>query len=136
MAMMSMFSCRHNGSKTDNNSTQEIRPQESAWDSPSMWYQSGTPYDTDKIDVFYLVSTEVLSATDSLGNETWQSQLIPSDRSSITGEMDWIGENMFREEFNIVSPYYHQFTFDAIIKPSHDHFDSIYKQVADEVCEA
>lgn len=131
-----MFSCRHNGSKTDNNSTQEIRPQESAWDSPSMWYQSGTPYDTDKIDVFYLVSTEVLSATDSLGNETWQSQLIPSDRSSITGEMDWIGENMFREEFNIVSPYYHQFTFDAIIKPSHDQFDSIYKQVADEVCEA
>lgn len=106
------------------------------WDTPTMWYQSESPYDTSKIDVFYLVSTEVLSATYSLGNEVWQSQLTPSDRTSITGEMAWVGQNMFYEDFNIISPYYHQFTFDAFTKLTQEQFNSIYRKVSDEVCKA
>lgn len=132
IALLTMASCNLIDSKDDSNHAS----YESLWANPTMWYHPGTPYDTSQTDVFYLVSTEVLSATDSLGNEIWQSQLTPSDRSSITGEMAWIEQNMFRENFNLIAPYYHQFTFDAIIKTTHDHFDSIYKQVADEVCEA
>ena len=106
------------------------------WEDSTMWYQSETPYDTEKIDVFYLVSTEVLSATDSLGNEVWQSQLIPSDRESIAREMSWVEHRMFYDDFNIISPYYHQFTFDAIHRITPQQFDSVYQAVASEACQA
>lgn len=108
----------------------------SVWDDASMWYQSENGVDTARIDVFYLVSTEVLSATDSLGNVEWQSQLIPADREAIKGEMAWVGRNMFGNDFNIFSPYYHQFTFDAVSKLKREQFDSVYNYVAAEVCEA
>lgn len=110
--------------------------EESVWDTPDMWYQSECPFDTAKIDVFYLVSTEVLSATDSLGKEVWQSPLSPSDRTSITGEIAWVGQNMYGKDFNIIAPYYHQLTFDAFTQLSQVKFDSIYNHVADEVCGA
>lgn len=137
VALLPMISCTQNGSKDENKFMRDDSQSiESIWDAPTMWYQSEKPYDTAKIDVIYLVSTEVFSAVDSAGNVVWQSQLTPADRTSITGEMAWIEQNMFYDNFNIVAPYYHQFTFDAITKLTQNQFDSIYKKVAIDVCEA
>lgn len=108
----------------------------SVWQSSDMWYQPENASDTTKIDVFYLVSTNVLSASDSLGNVSWRSQLTPTDRKYITAEMSWVSNNMFHDDFNIVAPYYHQFTFDAITKVSQEKFDSIYNEIGAEVCDA
>lgn len=116
--------------------TTNTHAEQSIWADDAMWYQSENGVDTSKIDVFYLVSTEVLSAQDSLGAVLWQSQLIPSDREAIKGEMAWIERNMFYDDFNLAAPYYHQFTFDALYKVDREKFDSIYNNVAREACEA
>lgn len=100
------------------------------------WYEAANAYDSTKIDVLYLVSTEVLSATDSLGNVAWQSQLTPSDLKGINAEIAWIENNMFHDDFNISAPIYHQYTFDAIIKQSKKDFAVTYSNVAAEVIDA
>lgn len=110
--------------------------QVSIWDDPQMWYQSTNSYDSSKIDVLYYVSTEVLSAEDSSGNVSWQSLLTPQDREYITGEMAWVEKNMFYEDFNVISPYYHQFTFESIWKAEKDEFDAAYEKVTAEACDA
>lgn len=116
--------------------TEEQQPA-SVWDSHDMWYQSKTQYDSNGIDVFYLVSTEVLSATDSTDSTTlWQSQLIPSDRVAIEGEMAWVERNMFYKDFNLIAPYYHQFTFDAISKLRPQQMDSVCQKISQEICDA
>lgn len=116
--------------------SQSLSQSSRIWQDPDMWYQSASEYDTAKIDVFYFVSTEVLSATDSLGNVAWQSQLTPSDRAAITGEIAWVEQNMFYDDYNLFAPYYHQFTFDAIWQLSKSQFDSVYQSVACEACQA
>lgn len=108
----------------------------SIWEYDSLWYKPLSERDTSLIDVIYLVSTDVLSAQDSLGNAVWQSQLTPADREAITGEIAWVEQNEFYGDFNVIAPLYHQFTFDAIIKLDHEAFDRVYRKVADEACEA
>lgn len=107
---------------------------DSLWSSPAMWYATDSLYDSCKVDVLYFVSTEVLSAHDSLGDVVWQSQLIPADKAAMTGEMAWIEKNMFYRDFNLFAPYYHQYTFDAIWQLPRPQFDSVYQQVAHEAC--
>lgn len=108
----------------------------SVWDNDSLWYRSEAPYDTSKIDVIYYVSTEVLSAKDSLGNVAWQSQLVPTDLAAMQGEIAWVEQNEFYSDFNVIAPYYHQFTFDAIWQLDRQAFDAVYQKVAVEACEA
>lgn len=110
--------------------------QVQVWDSPSMWYPSENTTDSTAVDVFYLVSTEVLSATDSTGAVAWQSQLIPSDREAITGELAWVQKHMFHQDFRFIAPYYHQYTFDAIYKLTPQEFSGVYNKVAEEACQA
>lgn len=106
------------------------------WGNPSMWYQSETTSSSDKIDVIYFVSTEVLSAQDLRGSVSWQSQLIPSDLGTMREEMKYVEGNMFYEDFNFSAPYYHQFTFDAIWQLDRQGFQVVYDNVAREACEA
>lgn len=101
-----------------------------------MWYQSETTSSSDKIDVIYFVSTEVLSAQDLRGSVSWQSQLIPSDLGAMREEMKYVEGNMFYEDFNFSAPYYHQFTFDAIWQLDRQDFQVVYDNVAREACEA
>lgn len=111
-------------------------PAPNPWLEKEMWYASAEPYDTAKIDVLYFVSTEVLSATDSLGAVAWQSGLIPADKAAMTGEIDWVGQNMFYQDYNLFAPYYHQYTFDAIYRLPRPSFDSVYQRVVREACQA
>lgn len=114
---------------------QEAEPQVSVWSQPEAWY---VPQDTvtgDTIDLFYLVSTEVVSAQTPEGQISYQSLLIPSDREAISQELSYAESHFCQADLRCVAPYYHQFTFEALSLP-HEQFDSVYQVVADEVCQA
>lgn len=88
--------------------------------------------DSNKIDLVYLVSTEVLSAKDSLGNSLYQSMLSDADRVAIDGELDFAMNQFGKGDFNFLAPYYHQYTFESISLPS-DDFHDVHAHVCDEV---
>lgn len=108
----------------------------SEWSDPERWYQSLKDFDPSDTDVLYLVSTEVLSARDRNGDVCWQSCLTVDDMAAIKGEIEWVEENMFSDGFNLIAPYYHQMTFDALTGEGCVNKEEVYRNVASEVCEA
>ncbi len=108
---------------------------DSSWSADSAWYQSKDSISQDKIDLIYLVSTNIISATDTNGQVAYRAQLTTADRQVLDQEFAYVEENIGRHDFNFISPYYHQFTFDAI-NLSSDQFDAEYKLVSKEVCES
>lgn len=103
---------------------------------PTLWYQSSSEYDQEKLDVLYFVSTNVLSAKDEQGNVVWRSQLVPEDIAAMKKEIDNIARNMFYDDFNLLAPYYHQVTFDGIIQLDRQSYNAEYAKVAREACKA
>lgn len=108
----------------------------SEWSEDSNWYKSENGFDSDKIDVFYLVSTEVISATDSKGKTVPRTLLTEEDLGAIQGEIAWVEKNMFYDDFNLIAPYYHQMSFNALTQMQGSDFSDVYNKVAKEVCEA
>ncbi len=88
------------------------------------------------MDFIYFVSTEVLDATDENGAEVWQSQLTAEDKTYIDQELRWVERNICSADFNLVAPYYHQFTFSAARQLDKNSFEGVYQNVASEACEA
>lgn len=115
-----------------NSNTEPFNP----WTEEALWYKSNQTYDTNKIDVLYFVSTEVLSAKDTSGQVSWQSLLIPQDITAINAELNAVETSIFFDNFNFYAPYYHQYTFDAIWQLDKQHFSEVYSKVAQEACEA
>lgn len=107
----------------------------SNWAEESSWFQSKDPVSSDKIDLLYIVSTDVVSAQNSDGSASYRSLLTASDKQAISEELSYVEEKIGQHSFNYFAPYYHQFTFDAI-SLSTDKFNAEYKNVAKEVCEA
>ncbi len=105
------------------------------WSGDSAWYKAKDTVSTDKIDLLYLVSTDVISATDANGDKVYRAQLTTDDRQAIGAELAYVETNIGQGDFNYFAPYYHQFTFDAIGLPS-NRFKSEYEAVVKEVCEA
>ena len=101
----------------------------------SAWYKAKDTISSDKIDLLYLVSTDVVSATDASGNKVYRAQLTTDDRRAIGAELAYVEANIGQGDFNYIAPYYHQFTFESINLPS-DRFKSEYEVVVKEVCEA
>ena len=95
------------------------------------WYVSDnqTSVCPDKADVFYICSTDVLSSGDSL----FRAHLTDDDKDAMKGEIAFM-QNVFGDEFNFFSPYYHQFTLDAAGLPE-DEFADVWKDVTAEICE-
>lgn len=106
-----------------------------SWSAGDAWYQAKDTISPDKIDLIYLVSTNVLSAKDAEGKETYRALLTAEDRQVIDQEFAYVEENIGRHDFNFIAPYYHQFTFNAI-NLSSDKLMEEYKKVAKEVCES
>jgi len=100
------------------------------------WYQAENQYDTSKVDVIYFVSTNVLCATDENGAQVWQSQLTSNDKAFMDDEFGWVESNIFHSDFNMIAPYYHQFTFDAVCQLDKASFNGVYQKVSSEACEA
>lgn len=88
--------------------------------------------DPNKIDLIYLVSTEVLSARDEEGLPLYQSTLSEEDRIFIDGEMAHVERHFSQGDFNYLAPYYHQFTFEATQLPD-DLFAANYDQIRQEI---
>ncbi len=105
------------------------------WTADSAWYKAKDTISSDKIDLFYLVSTDVVSATDTNGNKLYRAQLTADDRQAIGAELAYVEANIGQGDFNYIAPYYHQFTFESINLPS-DSFQLEYNKVVKEVCEA
>ncbi len=106
-----------------------------SWSNDSAWYQAKDTADPDKPDLIYLVSTNVVSAQNNDGSEAYRAQLTTSDKQVLDAELAYIEENIGQHDFNYTAPYYHQFTFNAISLPA-DQFNTEYKAVVKEVCEA
>lgn len=105
------------------------------WNDPQRWYQPANEFDTASTDVLYLVSTEVLSAVDGNGNVCWQAQLTEENLDALRGEIAWVENNMF-DGFNVIAPYYHQLTFDALTKAKERDLKKARRKVVEEVCSA
>ena len=105
------------------------------WAEDSAWYATKDTVNPDKVDLLYLVSTEVVSAKNSDGSEAYRSLLTTADKQAIDAELAYVEENIGQHNFNYMAPYYHQFTFDAINLPS-EKFTAEYQSVSKEVCEA
>ncbi len=118
----------------ENNAVQ-ISDNDSPWESDSAWYHSNTPQSDDKIDLFYIVSTNVLSAEDENGNIIYQTQLNESDRKAFDAEFRYVEKHFSQSDFNYFAPYYHQFTFEAVnLAP--EKYQEVYASVSDEICQA
>lgn len=107
------------------------------WSDTSSWFTAHLSDDSDRVDVFYVVSVEVLAASDS----GWRSLLTPQDKSFMAEEMRYVDKTIFAgdtlsgEVFNFYAPYYHQFTFSSLHLPA-DSLDSLRRVVCAEVGEA
>lgn len=87
------------------------------WSVASRWYDAGRPVNDSLVDVFYVVSTEILEEKDSHGRDAYIGRLTDEERVYITGEMDYI-RKMFGDSVNFFSPYYNQFTLSALSLPA------------------
>lgn len=84
------------------------------YDSDEYWYQTGQEYDENKIDVFYCLSTTLVSAKDEDGNQSLFSTLSDEDREIMKDEYEYMPTEVFdSEHFNFIAPYYRQMTFEA-----------------------
>lgn len=74
--------------------------------------------------LFYAISTNVISETDSLGNEVYNAALTPAECEVLQREADYVQQQM-GDSIVVVAPYYHQFTMNAI-SLSKDSFEVAY----------
>ena len=135
LTLLTIAICLPSCGNDDDDPNTAICPVGNEWEADSMWYESSDTINEQRIDLFYLVSTEVISATASDGSTSYVSLLTPADRSAIKGEMEYIKKQIGQGDVNFISPYYHQFTFDAISLPT-DEFSDVYEDVSEEVCNA
>lgn len=93
---------------------EKIMDERLDYSSDDYWYQTGEEYDENKIDVFYCLSTTLVSAVDDAGNTVYSSTLSDADREIMKGEYEYMSSVMFdSDHFNFIAPYYRQMTFET-----------------------
>lgn len=105
------------------------------WSDETAWYQHDKPVDETLVDVFYVVSTEVAHAEDDEGQLNLRSLLTADDRAAMEAEMAYVMKQMFHDDFNYFSPYYHQYTFESFVSYP-EQMAEVRKEVRSEVTEA
>ncbi len=78
-----------------------------------LWYENEAEVKDDLVDVFYLVSTEILEEKDEQGNDSYIAKLTPEEIEAIKAEMNY-ARKMFGDSLNFFSPYYSQFTMSSM----------------------
>ncbi len=105
------------------------------WSSQDAWYQTSISSDSEKIDMIYIVSTDVIASRDSSGATQYRACLSSDERKAIGEELAYVDTNICKGDFNYIAPYYHQYTFETIALPT-AQFQTVYQTVKSEVCDA
>lgn len=116
------------------------------WARPEAWYIGGGASASEQAiatwpaaDYLYFISTEVASSTDGNGNKSLRAALTPQERVYIDAEMKYAEKNLCGENFRFISPYYHQYTFEAFsgrTKEDTLKFLAVKEEVTKEAIEA
>ncbi|MBQ7222663.1 MAG: DUF3089 domain-containing protein [Bacteroidales bacterium] len=102
--------------------------------SPTDWYVRPAGNPEECVDVFYIVSTQAINEYSPEGEELYRVSLTQDQREFYDMEMDYMAE-AFSDEFNFYSPYYHQFTLDAVYLTP-EEYERVKEQVVQEVLDA
>ncbi|MBP5210540.1 MAG: DUF3089 domain-containing protein, partial [Bacteroidales bacterium] len=102
--------------------------------SPTDWYVRPAENQDESVDVFYIVSTQAWEEFSPEGEELYRITLTQDQREFYDMEMDYTAD-VFSGSFNYYSPYYHQFTLNALyLEP--DRYESVKQEVVSEIVEA
>lgn len=85
----------------------------SKWSDDENWFNTDTPVNESLVDVFYLVSTNVIEEHDEQGNACYLSRNTEEEKQILAAEMNY-ARQMFGDSVNFFSPYYSQFTLNAL----------------------
>ena len=88
----------------------------SRWADSAEWFSSEEVVCDSLVDVFYIVSTEILDEKDASGKDAYIGKLTAPERTAICAEMNY-ARQMFGDSLNFFSPYYKQFTMSALSLP-------------------
>lgn len=110
-------------------------PKPLNWANPISWYADSNPLHENGVDIFYVASTDVMSARDATGAVSPFAALTSNDCQAILREIDWFRQNIYTREFNFFAPLYHQVTFEALGCPKGGRSPT-WDAAAEEVCEA
>jgi len=91
---------------------------------------------TENVDVFYIVSTNIMHSYKPDGSETFLSVLDEKDKATLATEINYIHESMFPKKVNFYAPYYHQVTMAAVESVSKKEMAVIYAKATKEVLDA
>lgn len=110
-------------------------PRPADWSNAAHWLKDVSGTETNRVDVFYVASTDVLASQDAEGNDSPLAVLTPSECQVLRDECKWFRKEIFTQEFNYFAPIYHQVTFSHLGNP-HGGCDPLWDDAAAEVCEA
>lgn len=108
---------------------------QSAWKSPDAWYVSDT-IDGSYVDVFYLVSTNILESHDSRGRVSPTAVLNQQEKDVLREEIAYMRNQVFSDSLNYFAPFYHQATLSALLDSSPEEYAETMSVVEDEAWEA
>jgi len=91
---------------------------------------------TEKTDVFYIVSTNIMHSYKPDGSESFIAVLDDKEKATLATEINYIHESMFPEKVNFYAPYYHQVTMAAIESVSEKEIAELFAKATNEVLEA
>ena len=69
---------------------------------------------TEKVDVFYIVSTNIMRSYNADSTESQTAVLNDEEKAILAGEINTVHEGIFPEKLNYFAPYYHQMTMGAL----------------------
>jgi len=84
---------------------------------PKMWCSLPDRY-AENVDVFYVVSTNIMRSFNPDGTESFSAVLNDEEKAILATEIKYIENNLFPEKVNFFSPYYHQTTMSALANPA------------------
>jgi len=93
---------------------------------------------SEKADVFYIVSTNIMHSYNPDSTETYIAVLNDKEKAILATEINYIHESMFPQNVNFYAPYYHQVTMAAVADSTMTHKDlaELSAKAAKEVLDA
>jgi len=109
--------------------------RQSEWNQPDAWYRSEKQINSEYADVFYLVSTNILSERMPDGKVSYRAVNTREEKEILAREMHHLESKVFPDSLNFFAPYYHQHTMEAM-DLSPEEYGKLAAEITDEVYEA